>query len=44
MENDQLVIAPERIPRQGWNDAFAAGDSSPFEGMTNKFDKGEWSW
>jgi antitoxin MazE len=49
VENDRLVIAPERRPRQGWKEAFSAAgapadESSPFEDLPNKFDSDEWTW
>ena len=50
VEKDRLVIAPDRPPRQGWKDAFAAAgssarDSSPFESLPpNEFDDAEWTW
>ena len=49
VENNRLVVAPERHARQGWQEAFAAagpsaGDSSPFEDLPNKFDDEEWTW
>jgi antitoxin MazE len=50
VERGRIVIAPERAPRQGWKEAFAAAgpatdDSSPFEAMpANEFDDEEWTW
>jgi antitoxin MazE len=50
VEKDRLVIAPDRTPRQGWKEAFAAAgssarDSSPFEALPpNEFDDAEWTW
>ncbi len=50
VENDHLVIAPERKAREGWAEAFrAAGDSTNdelvFEGLPpNQFDREEWQW
>jgi antitoxin MazE len=51
VEQDRLVIAPERPARQGWKAAFAAAqsssarDASPFEALPpNEFDDTEWTW
>jgi antitoxin MazE len=50
VEQDRLVIAPERTARQRWREAFAAAGSSahdplPFEPLPpNEFDAGEWTW
>jgi antitoxin MazE len=50
VEENRLVIAPERRPRAGWKEAFAAagssaGDSTPLVEMPrNKFDDEEWIW
>jgi antitoxin MazE len=50
VEKDRLVIAPDRAPRQGWKEAFAAAgssarDSLPFEALPpNEFDDAEWTW
>ena len=49
-EQHRLVIAPDRAPRQGWKEAFAAaGSSAPdpplFETLPpNEFDAEEWTW
>jgi hypothetical protein len=45
-----LVIAPDRCPRQGWKEAFAAAASPApdpllFDGLPpNEFDAEEWTW
>jgi len=50
VEKDRLVIAPDRPPRQGWKQAFAAAGSSAhdellFEALPpNEFDAEEWTW
>jgi len=50
VENDCLVISPERRPRQGWEEAFqAAGPAADDEllletGAPNEFDRKEWQW
>jgi len=48
IENDHLVIAPARQPREGWEDAFrAAGPSTQDELLLNprnQFDQEDWRW
>ena len=50
VENDCLVISPERRLRQGWEEAFrAAGPAADDEllletGAPNEFDRKEWQW
>ena len=50
IENNCLVVAPERKVRQGWNEAFreagpAAGDELMLEELeSNQFDREEWKW
>ena len=50
VENDCLVISPERRPRQGWGEAFrAAGPAERDELLLeiaepNEFDRKEWQW
>jgi len=50
VEQQRLVIAPGRLPRQGWKEAFAAAPSSApdqwlLEGLpANEFDAEEWAW
>jgi antitoxin MazE len=48
VENDHLVIAPARAPREGWEEAFrAAGPSTHDELLPdarNQFDREEWRW
>jgi len=50
VENDCLVISPERRPRRGWEEAFrAAGPAADDEllletGAANEFDRKEWQW
>ncbi len=50
IEEDRLIIAPDRCPRRGWKDAFAlAGprnrDELLLEGMPpSNFDAQEWTW
>jgi hypothetical protein len=43
------VIRPDRSPRQGWEEAFAAvaehGDDGALLGkIANAFDRDEWTW
>jgi len=50
VENDRLVISPERRPRQGWEEAFrevgaATEDELLLERVEpNEFDHKEWQW
>jgi antitoxin MazE len=50
IERNRLVIAPERRPRQGWAEAFAAAGSSENDellidsAVENDFDREEWKW
>jgi len=49
VENDRLIISPEREPRQGWREAFrAAGangrDELLIPDFPNAFDQDEWQW
>jgi antitoxin MazE len=50
IENERLIISPERQPRQGWTEAFrAAGSPADDEFLlesaaTNEFDREEWRW
>ena len=50
VEKDRRVISPERVPRQGWDEAFraagpAASDKLLLESLPpNKFDREEWRW
>jgi antitoxin MazE len=49
VENDHLVIAPARLPRQGWEDAFLAAGSSAHDELlldtpSIQFDREEWRW
>lgn len=50
VEQDRLVIAPDRPPRQGWKEAFAVTRSSAPESLLlealppNEFDAAEWTW
>ena len=49
VENDCLVISPQRRPRQGWDEAFRAA-ARPVDNAllldlgSNKFDGKEWKW
>lgn len=50
VENQRLIISPERQPREGWEKRFrAAGPSSEDEQLlesagANEFDRKEWKW
>lgn len=50
VENDRLIISPERAPRAGWEAQFRAagpanGDELLLETVgTNDFDRSEWKW
>lgn len=51
VEQNRLVIAPDRVPRQGWRESFiAAGamaeqDRLLLDGVPeNAFDAKEWTW
>jgi len=50
VERDRLVIARERRPRQGWEEAFVAAKLCSNEEFllealpSNKFDREDWRW
>ena len=49
VDNDCLVIAPARLPRQGWEEAFRAAGSSAQDKFlldvpASQFDREEWRW
>jgi antitoxin MazE len=50
IENDCIVISPERRPRHGWDEAFRAAGSSTNDELLlekaepNRFDRKEWKW
>jgi antitoxin MazE len=50
VENECLIISPERLPREGWEEKFrAAGPARKDEHLlgttgTNEFDRKEWRW
>jgi antitoxin MazE len=50
VENDCLVISPERQPRQGWEEAFRAAGPAEHDELLleiaepNEFDRKEWQW
>ena len=48
-EKGRLVILPDRAARQGWAEAFASAagresDRALLGGITNDFDRDEWTW
>jgi antitoxin MazE len=49
VENDHLVIAPARLPREDWEEAFRAAGSSAHDELlletpSSQFDREEWRW
>jgi antitoxin MazE len=50
VENDCLVIAPGRLPRQGWEEAYRAAGSAANDELllstvpSNEFDREDWQW
>ena len=50
VQNDCLVISPERKPRQGWEEAFRAAGSAINDDLLldtlkpSEFDRKEWQW
>jgi hypothetical protein len=49
IENNHLVIAPARGPREGWEEAFRAAGSSAHDELlldtsSSQFDREEWQW
>jgi hypothetical protein len=52
VDNHRLIIAPDRAPRRGWNEAFEAAHAGPKSEdelllgslPENEFDRDEWQW
>jgi antitoxin MazE len=48
VEKNCVVITPERSPRQGWNEAFAAAGTAAQDelllDLPNEFDEKDWRW
>lgn len=49
VENDCLIIAPGRAPRERWEEAFLAAEPPQREEMlldlaASEFDRTEWKW
>jgi antitoxin MazE len=49
VQENQLVITPDRAPRQGWKDAFASALSCASDPLllalpSYAFDAEEWTW
>ncbi len=49
VENERIIISPERQPRDGWNERFRRAGSSADDELLldtgpNKFDRKEWRW
>ncbi len=44
--NEGLLIAPQRTPREGWNEAFKASSKEKplVNDFANDFDEEEWKW
>jgi len=49
-ESDRVVIAPQRRPRQGWEESFAVAGSPAKDELlledsgVNSFDVKDWNW
>ena len=50
VENERLVISPERRPRQGWEEAFLAAGAAANDELllrhaaASEFDRKGWKW
>jgi len=49
IENERIIISPQREPRQGWEEQFRAAGSSGTDELlldagANQFDREEWRW
>ncbi len=49
VEHDRLIVAPDRPPRAGWKEAFAASGESSRDSLLldlppTGFDTEEWTW
>ena len=50
VENNRLIIAPARAPREGWREAFLAADSPDDHELLladtpeSDFDRDDWKW
>ena len=50
VENDRLIISPERRPRQNWSETFRAAGSAAHDellldnGKPTAFDREQWQW
>jgi len=50
VENDRLIVSPERTVRQGWAEAFRAAQPTDSDELLlesippNSFDASEWQW
>jgi antitoxin MazE len=49
VENERIIISPQRLPRAGWDEQFrAAGSSAQDEILlvapASQFDREEWRW
>jgi antitoxin MazE len=50
VENECLIISPDRLPRQGWEERFRAASPAVEDEQllgrmgANEFDRKEWRW
>jgi antitoxin MazE len=50
VENERLIISPDRLPRAGWEERFRAASPAAADELlletatTNDFDRNEWQW
>jgi antitoxin MazE len=49
VENECIIISPDRFPREGWEEQFrsvkpSASDELLLDVSANEFDRKEWRW
>ena len=50
VDKNRVIIAPDRLPRQGWDEVFRAAGSGQTDEVPladlppNEFDSQEWEW
>jgi antitoxin MazE len=49
VENERIIISPDRLPRAGWAEQFrsaghSASDELLLDAGANDFDRKEWRW
>jgi antitoxin MazE len=49
IENERIIISPQREPREGWEEQFRAAGSRGTDELlldagANQFDRKEWHW